>query len=207
MSRRPPNLARILVVGFTLALVPFKAGGCDGGRTACFTVTGQTCPSQDALNSSIASSPANLACSGEISSVDGPGTLDGDLCCYPVTYVSGNGVPCDLVITTSEGTGGFTTGFSSSTGTFGGSSSGTFGSSSGLPPNCVSCNAALQGAPFDQACDPTPLANLRVCACANKCTEACDPTLCTSTGNAPDNVCRSCLQANCASELMACQES
>jgi hypothetical protein len=194
---RPPRFARFLVIALFLGLFPLKTGGCDGGRTACFTVSGKTCPSEDSLNQSISMSIANTMCSGEISSVDGPGTLDGDLCCYPVSYAGNGAFPCSLGIsTTTVGTGGFgTTTFPSSSSGFAG---GTTTSS-----NCVSCNAALQGAPFSQVCNPTPLDNLRICACASTCTTECDPTLCE--GNAPDTGCLSCLQANCSSQLTTCK--
>jgi hypothetical protein len=195
---RPPRLARFVVIALFLGLFPLKTGGCDGGRTACFTVTGKTCPSPEALNMSISMSPANTMCAGDISSVDGPGTLDNDLCCYPVSYISGNdGFPCNLgfIGTTTIGTGGTTT--------FGGSS-GFAGGVTTTTSNCVTCNQALNGAPFSQVCNPTPLDNLRICACASTCTTECDPTLCE--GNPPDTGCLSCLQANCSSQLTTCKE-
>ena len=124
--------------------------------------------------------------------------MDGTLCCYPVTARNNS-----FQVPFGCGTGGFpgdTTGISVSSTTGGG-----FGGMS----NCTSCAAALQGAPFKGVCSGTSLDNLntlRTCACATNCTTECDPTLCNA-GNAPDNVCLSCLQPACAAELMACQQS
>src|SRR6185312_15692822 len=92
------------------------------------------------------------------------------------------------------GTGGF-----SSSG-FAGGPSGFAGSPS---TSCVSCNAALEGAPFNKVCQPAILTTLRQCACASACTSACDPTLCF--GNAPDDGCLACMQQSCATDLQACQ--
>jgi hypothetical protein len=214
MMRLTTRPSEIVLMVVALAL-PFKAGGC-AGRTACITVTASdlqsdgTCPDQATASTRLVNAP----CEGSISSVDGPGALDGDLCCYPVTYVSGGAaVPCEI----DPGFGGgISTGDgvpigSSSSGGFGG---GTVVTTSTGTPGCVSCNEALNGAPFGQACTgpvtdagaspATLLANLRVCACATACTTACDPTLCL--GNAPDNACTTCLDAACAKELMACQQ-
>jgi hypothetical protein len=96
-------------------------------------------------------------------------------------------------------------GFTTSTG-FAGSTTG-FGA--GMTGGCVTCNQALQGAPFDQVCQPPSpskvnLQTLEMCACS-KCTMECDPSLCT--GNAPDPGCMSCLLSTCAAELMTCQQS
>lgn len=196
--------AQALVMVFALAL-PFKAGGC-GGRTACFTVTSAnlgsdgSCPGIDVASMRLVNAP----CSGMVGSVDGPGALDANLCCYPVTYIDSSvGVPCNL----GPGT---TTGFGSSTGFFGGPGGGTtttggFGGFGGGPANCVRCNDALNGAPFNLVCTPQILANLRACACASKCTSACDPTLCAT--NAPDDGCLSCLDVQCGAELTACQQN
>jgi hypothetical protein len=196
----PPRLARLLVVALAVAVAPLKAVGC-GGRTACFTISaGQACPTQDALNMSIANSPT-VICTGAISHVDGPGSPDGDLCCYPVTYSGNNNdftVPCDLGPGGFTGTAGFSTGSSSSGfgAAGGGSSTSTF---------CVSCNAALNGAPFSEVCDPSALTTLRQCACASACTSACDPTLCF--GNSPDDGCLACMQQSCSADLAACQSN
>ena len=69
----------------------------------------------------------------------------------------------------------------------------------------MTCNDALNGAPFNQVCNPTILTNLRACACASNCTSACDPTLCMA--NSPDTGCLSCLEAQCAPQLMTCQQN
>jgi hypothetical protein len=216
MMRLTTRPSEIVVMVVALAL-PFKAGGC-AGRTACITVTASdlqgdgTCPDPATASMRLVNAP----CEGSISSVDGPGALDDGLCCYPVTYLSGGGaVPCDL----GPGFGGSTTGV----GPLPGSSVSSGGPGGGPTtstgtPGCVTCNEALNGAPFDQVCnDPalvdagtnpaTLLANLRVCACATACTTACDPTLCM--GNAPDNTCTACLDGvvACAMELMTCQQN
>lgn len=196
---RPPRVARLLVIALALGALPLKSGAC-GGRTACFTVTaaelggGQACPGVGEASTRL----LNTMCPGSVESVDGPGSLDGDLCCYPVTYgpLPGDSI-CGVTFPTTSGD--FPTGTSASS-----ASSGTaIGFDGGPTGPCVSCNAALNGAPFGQVCDPTPLSKLRVCACAANCTDACDPTLCA--GNAPDNGCLACVQASCASELAACR--
>jgi len=195
LTSRPSG---ILVAIFALAL-PFKAGGC--GRTACFTVTAAqldhgACPSQDVASGRL----VNAGCNGNIVSVDGAGALDGNLCCYPVTEqdpgFNGPTPPC-----------GFGGDVPATTGTFPGTTGmGGFGGTGGTTTTpCVSCAMALQGAPFGQVCNPTDLSDLRVCACASKCTSACDPTVCF--GNAPDNVCLTCMETACASQLAVCKQN
>jgi hypothetical protein len=198
---RPPRLARFLVIALAVAIPALDAASC-GGRTACFTNDpGQPCPTPESINNSITGSPTGM-CTDSIASVDGPGTLDGNLCCYPVTYVSSSvGVPCNLGSgTIFNGMGGGISSSSSSSG-FG---MGGFGTGGGTT-SCVSCNQALNGAPFGEVCDQSTLNTLRQCACASACTSACDPTLCF--GNAPDNGCLSCMQQSCSSDLMACQSN
>ena len=213
LTTRP---SEILVMVVALVL-PFKAGGC-AGRTACIVVTASdlqnngTCPDQATASTRLVNAP----CAGSITSVDGSGALDGDLCCYPVTYASGGGdpVPCEEDPGFGGGTAVGPPIGSSSSGGFGGGTFTTTTTGTGTP-GCVTCNEALNGAPFDQACNPMVdggppnpsmlLTSLRVCACASACTTACDPTLCL--GNAPDNACTTCLEGACAAALMACQQN
>jgi hypothetical protein len=183
----------LVVTVFTLTL-PFKAGGC--GHTACITVT----PSQ--LQGGACPEPAGAqarfpACTGPV--VEGPGILDNDLCCYPVTPPDNN-APCldDGV----GGAGGFGVGGDTSTGGFGGAGG------LGGAPSGPTCDDALEGAaPFTQVTGTSlsHLMSLEQCACAGSCLMICDPTLCV--GNAPDNGCLSCLLSNCSTQLMACEES
>ena len=71
-----------------LVALPFAGTGACGSRTACFEYTqgeyavhGNSCPAQaDAL-----ANFTDATCPGPVVSVDGPGSFDGELCCYPVT--------------------------------------------------------------------------------------------------------------------------
>jgi hypothetical protein len=193
---RPPHLARLLVIALAVAIPLLDVASC-GGRTACFTNDpGRPCPSPDTINMAINNGVTGV-CDGSIASVDGPGTLDNNLCCYPVTYVgSSQGVPCNLGSGIFNGMGG----------SFGGTSSSSSGFGTGASTTaCVSCNAALHGAPFSEVCNQSTLTTLRQCACASACTSACDPTLCF--GNAPDDGCLSCMQQSCSADLLACQSN
>jgi len=79
---------RVVLVAL-VAPAPFVAGGACGDRTACFTYTPaeyalhhESCPArEDALPNF-----SDPSCPGPVVSVDGAGTFDGQLCCYPVTY-------------------------------------------------------------------------------------------------------------------------
>lgn len=189
------RLPRLLLAACALAL-PFKAAGC-GGRTACITLTqaqvaAGTCPTQIEATSRI------VSCGSAVQSVDGPGALDGTLCCYPVTEANPNDEFIDC------GFGGGTS-FDSVTG-ISVSSGGPGGSPSTI---CNACNTALQGAPFNTVCSGTTggdaLQALRACGCATNCTGECDPTLCF--GNPPDDACLACLNDACAEQLMTCQSN
>jgi hypothetical protein len=198
------RLSEILVVFVALAL-PFKAGGC--GRTACITVSASQlqsgmCPSADKAMSRFDSA----ACDGlapPVASVDGPGAIDGDLCCYPVTESSDNaefGSPACGVGGSPSTNVSVGVGVSTSVGVGVGVGGNTTAS------GCVSCKTALQGAPFSQVCQgpaSDALQALRACACASNCTAQCDATLCF--GNLPDNACQTCVNSACSSELMTCQ--
>jgi hypothetical protein len=80
---RPP------VVLVTVALaIPFATNGACGSRTACieytqaeYTAAGSCLSPADALATFTTES-----CPGSIVSVNGPGSFDGEICCYPVTY-------------------------------------------------------------------------------------------------------------------------
>ncbi len=83
----PPRVGLIALV----VSLPFVGSGGCGSRTACFEysqpeyfVNGNSCPAQSGALSNF----SNASCPGPVVSVDGPGTFDGELCCYPVTYDS-----------------------------------------------------------------------------------------------------------------------
>ena len=187
--------SKIVVAAVALAL-PFKAGGC--GSTACITVTAAqlvngACPSSSEAQARF----SDPNCPGAITSVDSAGTLDGNLCCYSVTTAGNTEVEC-AGTGGSFGDGSFSTEESSSTGI------GAGGGTSSCPGTC---QAALNGAPFDTVCDGALMAlmSLQMCACNAACMTSCDPTLCV--GNAPDTGCLSCMQTNCATQLSACHDS
>jgi hypothetical protein len=194
--------AELLLVAVALVL-PFKAMGC--GRTACFTVT-----SADLKNGAcpdVMAAAARLegpACAGQanIASVDGAGTLDNGLCCYPVTFGDTNPafVPC--------GAGGsftVTTGISVESAMVGVGASSSISTMTGT--FCVKCKEFLAGM-SGPLCSGFALTNevaVQNCACtATSCQTDCDQTLC-GPGNAPDDACRACLLQGCAMEVTACQ--
>jgi hypothetical protein len=189
----------LVVAVFALAL-PFKAGGC--GQTACITVT----PSQlkSGACPGLAAAQARFPpCTGP--TVEGPGILDDDLCCYPVAHLD-NSTAC--VDNGAGGAAGFGMGGDTSCGGFcgvgGSGGSGGFGGAVGAS----TCDDALQGqTPFTQVTGSSlsHLMSLEQCGCAGSCLMVCDPTLCV--GNAPDNGCLICLLSNCSTQLMACKES
>jgi hypothetical protein len=194
-----------LVLAVVALALPFKATGC--GRTACFTVTstqlvGGACPDVMVAEGRLQGSPCTSQ--GQITSVDGPGTLDNGLCCYPVTFGDSNSIDLPCV-----GAGGANTTVAVSTGIVGVGASGT--TSTG--PSCVTCNAFLAGmsGPLCNNNAPMPTAltaevALRTCACtAGSCETECAPTLC-GVGNAPDDACRACVLQACATEVAACNK-
>jgi hypothetical protein len=86
----PPFFLRpATALATTVLLLPFAASGACGSSTACFrysndlfVVNGDRCPAQaDALPNF-----SDPNCPGPVVAVNGPGTYDGELCCYPVTY-------------------------------------------------------------------------------------------------------------------------
>jgi hypothetical protein len=202
-------LSRLAMARFALAAivaaVPFiGVGGC--GRTACFQYSqqayaknGNACPARmDAL--------VNLAdpdCPGPVTSVDGAGSFDGELCCYPVTY---DDIAPDC--TQDQGQGGsfgsegFTsTGFSESATGVGGS-----------PPDagpCLSCAEAITVG--GQPCGGVALKawlSLRSCAgclaagqvCAAECANFCEESVI-------DAPCNACLQGTCDMALIECADN
>lgn len=183
----------VVLMVFALAL-PLKASGC--GRTACITVTasqlqGGACPDPTAAQARFSSQ----GCAGP--TVEGPGILDNELCCYPV-MLSDDNVNCS-----GEGVGGTSMfdGETSTTGGFGGGFGGSNGSGGG-----ATCEQALQGAPFTQVSTSSMafLMSLETCACGGTCVATCGQTLCI--GNAPTNGCLTCLLSNCSTQLMNCQQ-
>jgi hypothetical protein len=97
---------RLSQIGVLVAVVllPFKIGGC--GHTACLTVTAKdlamnngACPSVGDAQTRFAgdgmTSPFGVTQScelgGGVAVVDGPGELDGELCCYPVDLADNSG--------------------------------------------------------------------------------------------------------------------
>ncbi len=181
--------SRLMVTLFAVAL-PFKAGGC--GRTACITVTpsqlqGGACPGAAAAQPRF----TGTDCQGP--TVLGDGVLDDGLCCYPVEFQNG-GLDCGGGDGAGASASAVAVGIGVTTGSAGGSIPG------------VTCNDALDGAPFTQVTgvSAADLMSLEMCACEGACLMTCDPTLCV--GNAPDTGCLSCLLSNCPSQLHACQE-
>jgi hypothetical protein len=194
--------SEILVMVAALAL-PFKAGGC--GRTSCLTLSkaqiqSGICPSQSEAAARI-NGPNNCGFNSTTTTIEGDGTLDGELCCYPVSEQTVNTI-CGFG---AGGSPGGTTGFGGET-----TSTATgFVGTGGSMPGCAPCNAALQGTPFDLVCGlsmaRTDLQNLEMCGCGNTCMSVCDQTLCI--GNKPSDGCMSCLQSGCLTQLVTCQNN
>jgi hypothetical protein len=217
------SLSRMALAAMTLA-VPFVGSGGCASRTACFAFTvpefdmHMSCPSQsDALVDF--TSPT---CPGPIVSVDGPGSFDGELCCYPVTYDDinsdcGNSANGGAVV----GAGG-----SAGTNTFppvgpgpgaGPTSGPTSGPSSGTGTGTCpqTCAVALAAGGSLPPCSTNSIgveawgALLGACACATfegdgglGCESAC-VSFCQSLGIDPG--CMSCLADKCPVQLAVCQ--
>jgi hypothetical protein len=193
-----------LVLAVVALALPFKATGC--GRTACFTVTSAqlvngACPDVMVAEGRLQGTPCTPQ--DQITSVDGPGTLDNGLCCYPVTFggSNANALPC-------AGVGGSNSAVAVTAGMVGVGASGTT-----TGPSCVSCSDFLAGTSGPLCNTNAPLltalsteVDLRNCACtAASCETDCAPTLC-GVGNAPDDACRACLLQACATEVDACKQ-
>jgi len=209
---RPASVLATIVL-----ILPFAAsgGGC-GSSTACFTfsqgqfaVNGNRCPAQaDALLNF-----RDPKCPGPVVAVNGPGTFDGELCCYPVTYE-------DITPACGAGMGGSlsTTGSFPPPGPQGVTAVGTGvgGSSTGCASTCDSAFFAA-GPP----CSGPPLQAyeaLQVCAecggsgaggsgdagsddagasCALVCQVFC-------ANGAVGGACSTCLTSTCVTQLNAC---
>lgn len=160
-----------------VALLPMKTGGC-GGKTACIIVSNGTCPSAQAVLSRF----ADPCFGGNIQSVDGEASLDGDLCCYPVT----------------EGD-NFGDGFCE--GGFGGVAG------SGGATMCISCSEQVVAPqPIFLLCPGADVLwnNLTTCAC-DICADACGSSICVS--NPISDACQTCMFQSCPAELDACNSS
>jgi hypothetical protein len=180
--------SRVALAVVAIACLPLGAGGACTGRTACFTYTqgeyaanGNQCPAaKDALPNF-----TDPKCPGPVVAVNGPGTFDGQICCYPVTYE-------DIVSDCgNNGTGGH---------------GGSFTSPPLLPPpgpGCTNqCNAALEQG--TTPCNDTVAALFgMLISCADMmCPSQCADFL---AGQALDQPCTQCLQADCAGALFQCE--
>lgn len=172
-----------LAAVLAMALLPFKAGGC--GKTACITFSADEyaaagrCPSAEEVMRFW-----HQNCGMEIRAVDGEGTHDAELCCYPVTENAGDDAPGCV--------GGFGGGF----GGFGG-----FGGSS----SCIRCADQVAHASLDVSglCffSIDLWTDLESCACAS-CGAPCELNLCQ--GTTPTSECLDCAALSCSPELDAC---
>jgi hypothetical protein len=187
---RPSFILTVMV-----ACLPFAGGGGCGSRTACFQFTQaefdqmSSCPGpKDAL-----AEFTDPRCPGAIVSVDGPGSFDGQICCYPVTY--------DDIVPDCGNSGTGAVG----TGAFPGTTAG--GGVTTVTTSCAAtCAFAIQlndGPPCASASALNAWMNLLSCACApTSCSSSCTP-LCQDVGGI-DDTCTSCLQATCPDALTAC---
>jgi hypothetical protein len=131
------------VAGLAVTL-PLVSSSC--GRTACIVVSqvdlqqsGGVCPTSDQASRKL----VDPGCVGPITSVDGTGELDGQLCCYPVTETTDNNFECF------GGVGGFAEFGSSGVGGVGGSGGGFTCAASGDPCDpfndtcCTLCDSTI----------------------------------------------------------------
>jgi hypothetical protein len=102
--RRPTRWTVLGLAIMATMLLPFAGSSC--GQSACLLV------SQDELQKSGGVCPSKAkalprftdpGCGTPVSSVDGPGSVDGELCCYPVTEMENMG--CMAVIPRVDGGG------------------------------------------------------------------------------------------------------
>jgi hypothetical protein len=201
----PSFLLRPKVTLFAAALVvPALANGACNSRTACLAYSQ---PEYAANNNSCLSQSDALAtftspgCPGSIASVDGPGTFDGEICCYPVTYAPVD-QSCDQTDTGFGGSSPFPPG----TTTFDPTTTTEF-----CPPTCAE---ALQTGNFPCGAESSLEAyvNLLTCAgcmgtppdggvdCSSRCFSLC-------AEGPVDLDCDSCLTNECASFLTTCDEN
>jgi hypothetical protein len=193
----PSFLPRPKLALFVAALVvPAVVSGACGSRTACIAYTQAE---YNANNGCLAPSDAIAAftspsCPGSIVSVDGPGTFDGEICCYPVTYDS-------VVQSCNEGNGNSGPGFAGGVTTF------------GPPPPTTSC-APLCVLAFEQGGPPCgnpgaiqAYVALQACAGCNgaptpsSCEDQC-PSFCSD--GALDPTCGPCLMTSCSAAVGTC---
>lgn len=182
------------ILTVVVACLPFAGGGGCGSRTACFQFTQaefdqtSSCPGpKDAL-----AEFTDPRCPGAIVSVDGPGSFDGQICCYPVTY---DDITPDCG---NDGTGGTRT-----PGTMAGSGVMTTTSCATTCSFSIQTNDAPPCASGD-ALDAWT--NIQSCACApTACNSSCT-ALCEGFGGI-DDTCTSCLQASCPDAFTACMEN
>jgi hypothetical protein len=196
----PSFLLRPKVALFAAALViPVVANGACGSRTACiaftqaeFAANGNSClaPS-DAL-----ASFTSASCPGSIVSVDGAGTFDGEICCYPVTYDSID-QSCNNVDTGAGAAGGTT---------FPGPRPGVPTTTSTCPFQC-SLAIGQGGPPCGSQTANLAYAALQTCAgCSGPqgavdCEAQC-PSFCSD--GPLESTCSSCLMTNCTQALTNC---
>ncbi len=195
--------SRALLAAMVL-LLPVAASGACGSRTACFQYTqaefnvNMSCPNP---NSALAEF-TDPNCPGPIISVDGAGTFDGQICCYPVTYGD---------ITPACGTGGAPSTGTTGTTTFPGSSGTVTTTGLMCPPTCAASVDSDDSAPCGSTNAFTAWQALQPCACGGldadsgtDCGFSCG-SFCQSLGMDPD--CMSCLQNNCGSLLENCMNN
>ncbi len=199
LRSRVPVRGLALALASTLALpFAFTAGGAGcGSRTACFAFTqgeyaqnGDACPSPSEALMSF----TDPTCPGPVVSVDGPGSFDGELCCYPVTE---DGITPDCG--NNGGTGGAT---SSGTGPLPPTGGDTSTSSGGFClPTC-----AMVLANGGQACGGTSQSDLfALLSCTDaSCAMEC-PSFLAGGIEGADSTCTPCLDASCSTQLAACQ--
>jgi hypothetical protein len=186
-------------------LPPVAASGACGSRNACFQYTqaefnvNNSCPDP----SSALASFTDPNCPGDIISVDGPGTFDGQICCYPVTYGD---------ITSSCGMGGANTGTTGTT-TFPGTTgtTGTGTTTLMCPPTCAASVNSDDSAPCGSTSSFDAWQALQPCACGGftfdgggTCGLSCG-SFCQSLGLDP--TCSSCLSMNCLSLIQNCMSN
>jgi hypothetical protein len=202
------TLARAFFALLVVAVPFVGSGGCNG-RTACL----QYSPGEYAANGNVCLSPSQAlgsftdpSCPGPITSVDGDGSYDGELCCYPVTYADitpdcGQGGSGGSVVTPPGVDVGETVGFASATGTAVSSSTG---------PCDTSCADALTngGVPC-----PGPgsasFGALIFCACGGidagiQCDSVCQSFCSQQPSSTMDSSCAACLMSACPSQLANC---
>jgi hypothetical protein len=207
--------------------VPFAGSGGCNSRSACL----QYSPGEYAANGNACLSPSQAlgsftdpSCPGPITSVDGDGSFDGQLCCYPVTYADitpdcGQG-GAGGTINGFGGAGGTINGFGGAGGAFMSETSGVgstgFSASAEVSSSgggvCVStCAATLTNG--GMACTPSSEASydaLIECACALPdggagCFALCGG-FCNAFGPIPP-ACASCLTIICPAQLSTCQNN